>query len=80
MSDAIGSAAGVSDGPNGPAKRKGGGNLSQMFPHGFKIWLDNDLMQALERAARRRKTRASIIARDWLRDAAIASGLYVETE
>jgi hypothetical protein len=49
MSDAISPAPGVSGAPNGPVKRRGGGNLSQMFPNGFKIWLDNDLLFALER-------------------------------
>jgi hypothetical protein len=80
MSDAISPAPGASGAPNGPVKRRGGGNLSQMFPNGFKIWLDDDLLQALERAARLRKTRTSIVARDWLRDQAIALGVYRASE
>jgi hypothetical protein len=80
MTDAISPATGVSDGPRGPAKNSGGGQLRPMFPNSLKTWVDDELLAALELAATVEKERQAIIVRRWLRRAAIAEGYYRKGE
>jgi hypothetical protein len=74
MTDAISPAPSAATVPNGSGKRRGGGNLSQMFCHGLKLWVDPDLFAAINLASNVEHERSAIILRRWLRRSAISEG------